>query len=138
VLASVDGLTSVESPFLRASRFYARVAHDAGADMLRRADRADPDRRATVAEVVSTVDAVHMFRLRYGGMLLRALDAELGVGNLRPAVRGARADLADRYAGWCAAATAATPAEPIPIRSLVATQYAAVVAAAAHLAAATP
>jgi hypothetical protein len=136
VLASVDGLTSVESPFLRASRFYARVAHDVGADMLRRADRADPDRRATVAEVVSTVDAVHMFRLRYGGMLLRALDAELGVGNLRPAVRGARAELADRYSGWCAEATAATPAEPIPIRSLVATQYAAVVAAAAHLAAA--
>jgi hypothetical protein len=104
--------------------------------MLRRAEQADPHRRATVAEVVSTVDAVHMFRLRYGGMLLRALDAELAAGNLRPAVRGTRAALAERYAAWCAEATAVTPAEPIPIRSLVATQYAAVAAAAAHLAAA--
>jgi zinc carboxypeptidase len=134
VLAEVEGATSVESPFLRASRYYARIAADLGADMLRRADRADPRRRSTVAEQVSTEDAVHMFRLRYGGMLLRALDAEHAVGNLRPAVRRARAGLAGTYAGWCAEAALATPAETIPIRSLVATQYAAVAAAAAHLA----
>ena len=47
-----------------------------------------------MAEEVSTVDAVHMFRLRYGGMLLRALDAELAAGNLQRAVRTARARMA--------------------------------------------
>jgi hypothetical protein len=134
VLSAVDGRTRVDSPFLRASRFYARMSHDLGADMLRRATQADPHRRATVAEQVSTIDAVHMFRLRYGGMLLRALDAEVAVGSPHPAVPEARAALARRYAGWCAEAEAVTPAEPIPIRTLVATQYAAVLAAAAHLA----
>ncbi len=132
VLAAVDGLTWVESPFLRASRFYARIAGELGADMLARAEGADPRRRATVAELVSTTDAVHMFRLRYGGMLLRALDAEQTIGNLRPAVRSARARLAEHYAGWCAEAAGAA-AVPVPIRDLVAVQYAAVVAAAAHL-----
>jgi hypothetical protein len=138
VLTAVTGLTSVESPFLRASRFYARLCGELGTDMTQRADRTEPDRRATVAELLSATDMVHMFRLRYGGMLVRALDAELTIGNLRPALRAARAELAERYTGWCAEAADASPAQPIPIRSLVATQYAAVLATADHLHNRTP
>jgi hypothetical protein len=133
-LTAVEGLTTVDSPFLRATRFYARGTADLAEKMEHRSTQAASDRPATVAETVSLADTVHMFRLRYGGMLVRALEAELNLGNVRPAVRRAHADLAARYAGWLAAAEADSQATPIPIRKLVATQYASVIAAAAHLA----
>jgi len=133
-LTAVDGLTSVESPFLRATRFYARTTADLAEDMEHRGTRPEADRPATVAEVVSGADAVHMYRLRYGGMLVRALEAELALGNVRPGIRRAHADLSGRYDTWLAAAAADSHARPIPIKKLVATQYASVIAAAAHLA----
>ena len=133
-LAAVDAVTSSESPFLRATRFYAPVIAEEAEDVVRRCVTVDPFRCATVAEVASLADTVHMFRLRYGGMLLRALDAELALGNVRPVIRTARRELADRYTRWCAQADAVTPVAPVPIRSLVAIQYGAVVASAAHLA----
>jgi hypothetical protein len=74
-----------------------------------------------------------MFRLRYAGMLLRALDAELGIGNATAPIRTQRARLATQYDEWIAEEAAAGSAEPIPIRSLVAIQYAALLAAADYL-----
>ena len=76
-----------------------------------------------------------MARLRYGGMLLRALDAEQALGNVRPAVRAARTDLAERFAVWAAEAAGRAPATRVPLRDLVAVQAASVLGAAAHLAA---
>lgn len=120
-LAATAGATSIDSPFLRASRFFApMIAAEAG-DVERRRAGVDPGRAATVAEVASLAESVHMFRLRYGGMLLRALDAELAVGNVRPTIRAARHELDQRYARWCVEAQAATPITSVPIRSLVAT-----------------
>jgi hypothetical protein len=134
VLECVGPAISVESPFLRASRFYAPLIVQEAGDSKKRCESIPAERMATVAERASLIDNVHMFRLRYGGMLLRALDAELALGNVRPAIRQAHATLSGHYEQWCAEAVEVTPVAPAPIRSLVATQYGAVIAAAAELA----
>ncbi|MDD7967684.1 M14 family zinc carboxypeptidase [Actinomycetospora lemnae] len=131
-LETVDGAVH-ESPFVRATRFFAPFLAGSADDLARRA-AAEPDRPATVAELASLAEITDMSRLRYAGMLLRALDAEIALGNVRPAVRAARAGLAERFAAWCAEAAGRTPADTVPIRDLVAVQAASVLAAADHLA----
>jgi hypothetical protein len=134
VLDTVGAQLSTNSPFVRASRYFVPALSRMPDGNARRADEPAAQRPATVAEVASCADVVHSFRLRYGGMLLRALDGELAIGNGTPAIRAERARLADSYARWCELAEAATPAEPLPIRSLVATQYAAMLATARQVA----
>jgi hypothetical protein len=73
---------------------------------------ADFERPATVAEAFSVMDNVHMFRLRFGGMLLRAVPEESPV----------HADVEAAFTEWAAEAAADNKAEPIPIRDLVAVQ----------------
>jgi hypothetical protein len=81
------------------------------------------DRPATVAEVFSTRDNLHMFRLRLAGMLLRAVQAG----------SPAREDIERTFDEWCAEAAADNKAEPIPIRDLVAVQAGAILATAHHV-----
>ncbi|ANY07186.1 M14 family zinc carboxypeptidase [Pseudonocardia sp. HH130630-07] len=135
-LDDIAGRTWVESPFLRASRFYARLAADTAEADRRRAEAgvADPGGApATVAEIASIEETLHMFRLRYGNLLLRALEAEIGIGNTTAAVRAARDRVARHVDAWSADAAARAATEPLPIGDLVTVQYTAVVAAAAHL-----
>jgi len=80
------------------------------------------DRRATVAESFSVVDNVHMFRLRLGGMLLRAV----------PPDSPSYGDIAATFDEWVAEAAADNKAEPIPIRDLVAVQAGATLATVRH------
>jgi hypothetical protein len=123
----------VETPFLRAATAFAALMSD-HADMSRwRADNLEEDRAATVAEVVSNRDLVHMFRLRFVGILLRALDAQIDAGLASPAVRETRQALGERFDAWCVEAEAETPAQALPIRKLVATQLGALVATARYL-----
>jgi hypothetical protein len=132
-LTSIDPHVQAETPFLRATRYYAPVIlEQAGATERRAASASAAARKATVAELTSMADTVHMFRLRYGGMLLRALDAEVAGGNVRPVIRAARCELAALHSAWCTA-SAGTSAITLPLRSLVAVQYGSVLAAAAHL-----
>jgi len=126
--------TPFASPFTRAASYFIDALADLPAANRRRADAPEAQRPATVAEAASCADVVHSFRLRYGGMLLRALDGELAVGRGTPAIRAQHARLAAVFDDWCAAAAAVTPAEPLPIRSLVATQYAALLATARQVA----
>jgi hypothetical protein len=133
VLAEIDDQALTDSPFLRASRYFIRALTRMPDDNERRAAEPASNRRATVAERASCRDLVHSFRLRYGGMLLRALDGEVAIGNSTPVIRRERERLAETYAQWCAAAEDATPAAALPIRSLVATQYAAILATARAL-----
>ena len=121
-----------DSPFVRATRFFAPFLADTAADLTRRGG--EPDRQATVAEQASLIELVDMSRLRYAGMLLRALDAEVALGNVRPAVRAARAVLGERFTAWCAEAAGRAPTATVPLRDLVAVQAASVLAAADHLA----
>jgi hypothetical protein len=131
--ATGDDLTA-GSAFVRASRYFAKVLASTPDSVEKRAAEPESQRPASVAELASLRDSVHMFRLRYAGMMLRALDGEEGIGNGTPAIRTQRARLSSQYDAWIAEAEAAGSAEPIPIRALVATQYAALAATAQYLA----
>jgi hypothetical protein len=123
----------LDTPFLRAGRAFASAMGKIADQVARRAEKPESDRPATAAEVHSCNDVVHMFRTRFGGILLRALDAEVRAGVAGPRVRAAHASLAEAFDAWCEEAEAVTPPEPLPIRSLVATQLGSVVAAALTL-----
>ena len=134
-LAAVDGaLLAPGSPYWRATRFYAGFLEQVAPDRLARSKDPAADRPATVAEANSLALNVHEYRLRYGGMLRRALHGEAAVGNVRAAVRAALAEVEQRYAVWEAEDAEVAALEPIEIRRLVGVQYAATIAAAAHLA----
>ncbi|WP_345568751.1 M14 family zinc carboxypeptidase [Nonomuraea rosea] len=135
VLSAVSGDLVTDSPFVRASKcFIPMVAGMAVTDETR-AKAAENDRPATVAEVSSCRDLLHSVRLRFGGMLLRALEGELAVGNGTPAIRAQAGELSRTYAEWCAEAEATASDETIPIRHLVSIQYGGILAGAAHAAA---
>ncbi|MBK1783202.1 M14 family zinc carboxypeptidase [Prauserella cavernicola] len=133
-LDAVEGfLMAPDSPFWRATRFFTAYLSGAAESAQLRGEAAEARRPATVAEVASLEGDVHCFRLRYAGILLRALDGELAVGNVRASVRQARDTVSEHYERWLAEDAAVEGYEVIPIRSLVATQYAATIAAAEHL-----
>jgi hypothetical protein len=129
-LSAVESDLSTPSPFRRASEAFVPSMGRLAAQDQHRSAAPDSDRPATVAERFGCADLVHCFRLRYGGMLLRALDAEIAIGNGTPTIRSERAALADVYDAWVDAAEATTPDEPIPFDKLVGVQYAAILAAA--------
>ncbi|WP_152360226.1 M14 family zinc carboxypeptidase [Microlunatus speluncae] len=134
-IAATEGhLLAGDSPLWRAARFFATSMTDAATAARRRADDPESDRPATAAEVSSLASGVHQFRLRFAGILLRAVKGELAVGNVRAPIRTVHDRLARRYEEWLAEDTAALPYQAIEIRRLVATQYAATLATAAHLA----
>ena len=120
------------SPFLRASRFFVPLLADVAEAERIRSREPGNDREATVAEVRSSRGLVHTYRLRYTGMLLRALEAEIGIGNGTPTIRARYRVLDEIYTAWAAAATAETTPEPIPLRHLVAIQYGTILAGARH------
>jgi len=125
---------TIDSPFLRATRQFAPLLGRMAEQDAKRAGLAESDRPATVAEAFSTADLVHGFRLRYGGMLIRALRAEVDAGLGTPRTRAGLRRLEAQYDAWCEQAMAVTPADTVPIRSLVGVQYGAIVAAADYAA----
>ncbi|MFI7438358.1 M14 family zinc carboxypeptidase [Nonomuraea indica] len=131
-LTAVAGDLVTRSPFLRASRSFVPMLAGMAATDEGRAGAPENERPATVAEVSSSRDLLHSMRLRFGGMLLRALEGELAVGNGTPVIRARARTLAETYARWCAEAESGAEEEPIPIRHLVSIQYGAILAGAAH------
>ncbi|WP_219470178.1 M14 family zinc carboxypeptidase [Nonomuraea rhizosphaerae] len=119
-----------DSPFLRASRSFVDVLAGIATTDERRAS--DGDRIATVAEMGWCHNRVESMRLRFGGILLRALEAEMAVGNGTPTIRERIRALAGHYTAWTEQAESESQVETIPIRHLVAIQYGAVLAGAAH------
>jgi len=135
ILDEASPMLTIETPFLEGSRAFIPMLTATPATDHARADREPADRMATVAERFGCEDLVRCFRLRYGGMLLRALEAETTAGTAPAPVRRLRDRLAERYATW--QADAATGAEPIPIRKLVGVQFGAILACASHVAGAS-
>ncbi len=111
------------SPYLDAVAAF--TSQDDYTEVQRQGALADPDggRPATVAEVFSVMDNVHMFRLRLGGMLLRALDPA------SPVLAEAEA----LFASWCGEAAADDRSVTIPIADLVAVQGGAILATVDHV-----
>lgn len=93
----------------------------------------DTDRPATVAELFTSSDLPHLFRLRTGGQLLRMLEAEEAAGNVTPAIRAALTRARAEFEAWCAEADAFEEGTPIPIRKLVAVQLGAALGMAEYL-----
>ncbi|MFJ9421940.1 M14 family zinc carboxypeptidase [Streptomyces sp. NPDC101249] len=127
--ATTPDLT-IASPFLRAVRDFVPSLPELAAMESARAETL-PDRPATVAERYDCEASVHSFRVRFGGMLLRALGAELTAGTATPEVRRRHRELLTAYEEWERAAEPAT-GEPIGIATLAGVQYAALLAAADH------
>ncbi|MDA8371571.1 MAG: M14 family zinc carboxypeptidase [Nocardiopsaceae bacterium] len=132
VLDELSGDFSVASPFLRATRAFAPHLSGLAAQNATRAAAPENQRPAVVCERMSGIATVEAARLRYAGMLLRALDGEIAIGNRTPGIRRQHARLRERYQGWAADADA-VPVMPIPINDLVGVQYAAVIACARHV-----
>ncbi len=133
-LARVSDQLVTRSPFVRASKAFITSIADVPTQDEYRANLAENDRPATVAEAHSLEDIVHCFRLRYGGILLRALEGEIAIGNGTPTIRAERDKLLDVYEVWAEEGDEATPMPPVPVRDLVATQYGAILVTAAALA----
>lgn len=133
-LRVVEPELSARSPFLRASRAFIPGFERGARQDEYRAGLPESDRPATRAERFGCLDVVHMFRLRYGGMLLRALDGELAIGNGTPLIREHRGSLSAVYDAWVAEAEAETSSEPIPLGKLAAVQYAAILATSVYAA----
>ncbi|RUR00882.1 M14 family zinc carboxypeptidase [Labedella endophytica] len=133
-LAAAEPHLTVASPFLRASRAFVPMMTAAGDAEAARADRPESRRPATVAEVFTNADLVRCFRLRFGGMLVRALDAEVVAGIAPVEVRRAAAELRAAYDEWIAESDAVAGLEVLPVEKLVGVQYASTLAMAAQLA----
>ncbi|PYY65027.1 hypothetical protein DEJ30_04195 [Curtobacterium sp. MCPF17_003] len=131
-LDEASPMLSIPSPFVEASRAFVPMLVGIADTDRRRAEREPADRTATVAERFGCEDLVRCFRLRYGGMLLRAVEAETTAGTASAPLRRLRDRLAERYAHW--QADASTGAQPIPVGKLVGVQYGAILACAAHVA----
>lgn len=132
----LDDLWSRAAPYLRADTPFRR-ATDAfvpamgalGAAEAARASDPAHRREATVAEVFGNEEVVTMFRLRFGGILRRALHAEAATPDADPAVRALAAEVEDRFAGWMDALAARPGIRPLPIERLVAVQLGALLVA---------
>lgn len=123
VLAATRADLTVRSPFLRATEAFLPYLLAAAESDLARAARPENERPAVVAEQFHSTSGVQSARVRFGGMLLRALAAEIAIGNGTPAVRGGHARLGELYAGWLAEAEMP---QPIPPAKLVGVQLGAI------------
>lgn len=113
-----------DSPFAAALRSFLATDEGGWIEGQRQQAATAPefDAPATVAEAFSVMDNVHMFRLRLGGMLLRAVPDESPV----------HAEIESTFEEWAGEAAADNKAEVIPIRDLVAVQGEAILATVRH------
>lgn len=134
VLAATATDMRIDSPHLRASRQFTPHFVDLGTQERLRSELPESDRPATVAEVYTGFDLIHCFRMRYGGMMLRALEIEMFAGHGTPTIRAQHARLEAAYTEWAQEVLAAPQPSTIPINALVGVQFGAIVASAAHAA----
>jgi hypothetical protein len=129
--AEAAGLVDWNTALAHGAAGFARMMSDAAKTSLARAALPDAARPATAAERFGCEDTVRMYRLRYGGMMLRALESSPST-SARLAAAVARME--EHYIRWQAEAGAADRSEPIPVNALVGVQYGATLLAASHLA----
>lgn len=135
ILAQAEQFLSISTPFLTASRVFVPMLGEIAKVDLARSEAPEAQRPATVAERFGCEDLIHCFRLRYGGMLLRALESETIAGIAPPELRRLTLRMDELYAEWQADAASVDTATVIPLEALVGVQYGAILATAAALAA---
>lgn len=123
-----------DSPYRRTITATLRESDDMLAQITHWASSAEETARpATIAELFSSNDLVHVLRLRTCGQYLRLLEGEIGIGNGTAAIRAEHAAALAQFNAWCDAADAAGQGAVIPIRKLVAVQVGAALATAEWL-----
>jgi len=121
---------TLDSPFLRSALTFIPGMTRSGESMIARAGMPENDRVATVAERPMSV--VWMYRLRFGGALLRALRAEIVAGAADAVVRQAARELERAWSGWLQQRQQDEQPQGIPVGDVVGVQYGAVLGLAAH------
>lgn len=124
----------LDTPLLRAARVFAPAAVSAGQANIARAAAPEAERPATVAEVSALRGLVELHRLRWGGMLVRALRAEVDAGTAAPEVRRAADAAQALFDGWLAEALETGTPAALPLSDVVGVQYGAILAAHAYVA----
>jgi hypothetical protein len=76
---------------------------------------------------------VRLHRLRWGGMLVRALRAEVDAGTAAPELRRVAVAAQELFDGWLTEALGQVSSTPLPLSSVVGVQYGAILAAHAQL-----
>lgn len=132
LLEQVAPHLSLDTPLLRAARVFSPAAISAGEENIARA-AGESDRAATVSEVEALSGLVRLHRLRWGGMLVRALRAEVDAGTAAPELRRVAVEAQELFDGWLGEALEAGSSAPLPLRAVVGVQYGAILAAHAQL-----
>lgn len=132
LIARVGPHLRLDTPLLRAARVFAPAAIGAGEESIARAEQ-ESDRLATVSEVEALSGLVRLHRLRWGGMLARALRAEVEAGTAAPEVRRVAAEAQALFDGWLDEALAGGGSAPLPLQAVVGVQYGAILAAHSQL-----
>lgn len=132
LLARVQPHLRLDTPLLRAATVFAPAAIAAGEESVARAAQ-ETDRLATVSEVEALSSLVRLHRLRWGGMLVRALRAEVDAGTAAPELRRGATDAQTLFDGWLAEALHGRDSAPLPLSAVVGVQYGAILAAHAQL-----
>ena len=133
LLSRAEPYLKIETPFLRASRRFVPMLVTSGETSISRGKQPEAQRPATRAERFGCVEHLHMFRLRFGGMLLRAMRAEAATGTASAELRRLADTLGELYETW-SAESENPDVQPIPVSKLVGVQYGAILSGAAHLA----
>lgn len=130
LMATVSPHLTLDSPFLRSAQVFVPGMTRAGQLMIARSSMPENQRKATVAERPMSV--VWMYRLRFGGALFRALNAEVAAGSAGVVVRRAARELERVWTGWLHQRLSDEDTQGIPVRFVVAVQYGAVLGFVAH------
>jgi hypothetical protein len=133
LLERVRPFLTLNSPFLRSAEAFVPGMSRAGQHMVERSQDIENDREARVAERPMSV--VWMYRLRFGGALLRALRAEVAAGSAPVPVRRATIELDRSWRDWLTQRDVEERPERIPVTDVVGVQYGAVLGLVAQQAA---
>lgn len=134
VLDAARGDLTIRTPFRRACEAFIPILVRIADQERARAALPECDRPATVTEAFGNEDLVRCFRLRYGGMLLRALEAEVSAGVASATVRAQHTRMLGLWRDWAAEAAGLQDLEVLPVAALVGVQLGATLAASHALA----
>lgn len=133
ILQRAEPHLTLDTPFRRAAHAFIPGAGDAADSTAARAAAPESNRPATVAERFGCEEYARSFKLRFGAILVRALEGEVESGIAPPEVRRLAREAAALVAEWQAEPSRGASATTIPVRSLVGVQYGAILAAATAL-----
>lgn len=132
MLAQAEPDLRLETPLLRASRCFLPMVSRSGESQRARACLEENSRSATGSEVSGLPGVRHMLRLRFGGIFLRALEAECAAGTASAQLRRLAEEMEGLFTLWLqeAADCPSGQTHEIPAHDVASVQCGAVLALA--------